>query len=57
MPGLSAFFRFAQGLDARDPTTGKAAPDRREYDFDVTYAPPKGWCHDFSMKAQLAFVD
>ena len=57
VPGLSAFFWFGQGFDAIDPTTGGAAPNRREYDFDVTYAPPKGCFRGLSIQARLGLVD
>ncbi len=56
-PGLTGLFFFAQGTDAIDPKTRKAAPDRREYDFDVIYAPPQGWLRGFSFRARAGLVD
>jgi hypothetical protein len=57
VPGLHTFFWFAQGFSAIDPATDRGAPDRLEYDFDVTYAPPKGWFRGLSIKARLGLVD
>ena len=57
VPGLTAFFWFAQGTDAIDPSTGSSAPDRREYDFDVTYTVPKGWLKGLQIKTRAALVD
>lgn len=35
LPGLIAYFWFAQGTGSINPATGLGVPDRREYDFDV----------------------
>ena len=44
VPGLSAFFNFAQGTGARDPTTGQRLPNEREFDLTVDYrVTRKGW--------------
>jgi hypothetical protein len=39
IPGLSAYFNFAWGWDAINPSTRKKAPDQGEYDFTVDYRP------------------
>jgi hypothetical protein len=57
VPGLSVAFVAAQGTGARVASTGAAAPDRREYDFDVTYAPPAGPLRGLSIRLRAALVD
>lgn len=57
VPGLSAAFIAAQGTGARVASTRAGAPDRREYDFDVTYAPPRGPLRGFSLRVRVALVD
>ncbi len=44
LPGLSANFAFAAGVDAIDPVKRTPAPDQREYDVTIDYRPtwPKG---------------
>ena len=56
VPGLTASFWFAQGTGAIDPSTGESAPDRRGYDFDVTYTVPKGWLKGLQIKTRAALV-
>ena len=39
LPGLSAYFNFAWGWDAINPSTRADAPDQAEYDLTVDYRP------------------
>ncbi len=55
--GLNGRFSFASGIDAVNPSTKKAAPDRREYDFDVIYAPPVRWLQGFSFRVRVGLVE
>jgi outer membrane porin, OprD family len=57
VPGLTAFFWFAQGTGADNTSTGGPAPDRREYDFDVTYTVQGGPLRGFQFKARTALVE
>jgi hypothetical protein len=57
LPGLTAFFWFAQGTGAINPSTGAPAPDRREYDFDLTYTVPSGALRGLQVRARAALVD
>jgi hypothetical protein len=57
LPGLIAYFWFAQGTGAINPTTGFGVPDRREYDFDVTYTFPGGWLKGLQLRARVALTD
>ncbi len=57
LPGLTAFFWYAQGTGLIDPTTGVAAPDEREYDFDVTYTFQSGRLKGLQIKARAALID
>ena len=57
VPGLTAFFWFAQGTGAINPSTGAGVPDRREYDFDVTYTVPRGALRGLQLKARAALID
>jgi hypothetical protein len=57
VPGLSAVFVAAQGTGARNAATGAGAPDRREYDVDVTYAPPRGPLRGLSFRVRVGLVD
>ena len=43
-------------MDAVDPKNRKAEPSEREYDFDVLYAPPKGWLEGFSFRVRVGLV-
>ena len=59
--GLTGFFWYADGSGAINPSTGAHVADFREYDFDLTYAPPRdvfgGRLHGFSVKGRVALVD
>ena len=55
--GLTAYFWFAQGTGAIDPTTRARAPNQREYDFDVTYTVPRGPLKGLQMQARAGLVD
>ena len=57
VPGLTAFFWFAQGTGAISTSTGAPAPDQREYDFDVTYTFGSGWLKGLQIKTRAALVD
>ena len=55
-PGLVGRFFFANGIDAVNPTSGKPEPNEREYDFDVSYEPPRGWIEGFSFRVRVGLV-
>jgi hypothetical protein len=57
VPGLAAFFWFGDGTDADNTAGGGAAPNIREYDFDVTYTVPGGTLRGLQFKARLALVE
>jgi hypothetical protein len=57
IPGLTAFFWYGEGRGAIDPSTRASAPDRREYDFDVTYTIPGGALRGLQIKARAALID
>jgi len=55
--GLSAFFNFAQGTGARDPTTGQPLSNEREFDLTVDHRTTrKGWLEGlwFRLRGALA---
>jgi hypothetical protein len=56
-PGLAAYFWFVQGTGARDPATGRGAPDVREYDLDVAYTLPGGPLEGLQIRGRVALVD
>ena len=49
-------FFFASGMDAVNPTSRKPEPDEREYDFDVSYEPPRGWIEGLSFRVRVGLV-
>jgi hypothetical protein len=57
LPGLTAFVWYAEGTGLIDPATGLAAPDEREYNFDVTYTFQSGRLKGLQIKARAAVID
>src|SRR5262245_13066803 len=55
--GLTAYFWYAQGTGAENASDGSPAPNRREYDFDVTYTVPKGPLRGFQFRVRTALVE
>jgi outer membrane OprD family porin len=55
-PGVTGRFAFAGGIDAIDPKNGEATPDEREYDFDLIYAPVRGWLDGLSFHVRVGLV-
>jgi hypothetical protein len=56
-PACCAFFNFAQGTGARDPTTGQPSPDEREGDLTVDYrVTEKGWLEGLWLRLRGAIL-
>lgn len=57
VPGLSAFFNFAQGTGARDPETGQPRANAREFDLTVDYRiTRKGWLEGLWLRLRGALL-
>ena len=55
--GMSAFFNFAQGTGARDPTTGAPRSNEREFDLTVDYrVTRKGWLEGLWLRLRGALA-
>jgi hypothetical protein len=58
LPGLSAFFNFARGTGARDPTTGQPRSNEREFDLTVDYrVTKKGWLEGLWLRLRGAILE
>jgi hypothetical protein len=57
LPGLIAYFWFAEGTGAINPATGLGVPDRQEYDFDVAYTFPSGCLKGLQLRTRVALND